>query len=633
MAYFDAPRADTVSSLSLLAREGLVDRLGEALDRDGGREGWRAVDNKGWTALHHAAAAGQAECVALLGEVGEGALTDTRTWEGETPLLLACKELPATKSAVHALLKLRADPNLVTNESCSPLHWAALQGQVEVVKWLVRRGARVNHSSVWGETALHHCLKKCRAASPEARLAILRYLLRHGARPVVVDENQLTPLMLTAQHGFLTCLETLLAEGGDYGRGAAMANLRAEDGATALHMAAQAGRLDCAAALLGCGADASLAANDGTLALHLACIARDQSAALLDLLLPVTAGSQLEAACRRLPLQPLPRLPEQRKELNPFQLCVDWENYSSLEVLVKHLEPRKFLTRLEGCYLHKDRCPWAGQDGGQCQDFPPSSLCPLGLLLQDPLSQESVSLLPLLTLLSPCLPSPPSTVPPLLALLTSPWADPRQHTFLPSLPAGSALTWLSSQEGVAVAAPCLLPLLLQATVSGLYSAVRLGLLAPHSLTAPHLLQSVRQLSSRQADLQEQVLGRTLLAQRLLCTAILATHAGHLSSDWVQNLALLVLDEFRTVLNIRQVVVVDRMYQALRTPQSLQRLARAAITSRLQQPPKVALVRLEVPGPIRDYLLYSDLDVEVMVQEYRDTMDHVSQQGTPNVLVV
>ena len=76
-----------------------------------------------------------------------------------------------------------------------------------------------------------------------------------------------------------------------------------------------------------------------------------------------------------------------------------------------------------------------------------------------------------------------------------------------------------------------------------------------------------------------------------------------------------------------------MYQALRTPQSLQRLARAAITSRLQQPPKVALASLEVPGPIRDYLLYSDLDVEAMVQEYRDTMDHVSQQGNPNVLVV
>ena len=35
----------------------------------------------GWTALHHAAAAGHAECVKALGEAGERALVDLRTWE------------------------------------------------------------------------------------------------------------------------------------------------------------------------------------------------------------------------------------------------------------------------------------------------------------------------------------------------------------------------------------------------------------------------------------------------------------------------------------------------------------------------------------------------------------------------
>ena len=32
-------------------------------------------------------------------------------------------------------------------------------------------------------------------------MAILRYLLKHGARPVVADENQLTPLMLAGECG------------------------------------------------------------------------------------------------------------------------------------------------------------------------------------------------------------------------------------------------------------------------------------------------------------------------------------------------------------------------------------------------------------------------------------------------
>ena len=101
---------------------------------------------------------------------------------------MACKNLPRTKSVVHSLLKMKANTNLVTNESCSALHWAAVHcdvevtlkkiscnyhgwdptffaitmsgTQVQVVKWLVRTGARVNHSSVWGETALHLLFKR-----------------------------------------------------------------------------------------------------------------------------------------------------------------------------------------------------------------------------------------------------------------------------------------------------------------------------------------------------------------------------------------------------------------------------------------------------------------------------------------
>ena len=40
------------------------------------------------------------------------------------------------------------------------------------------------------------------AVKEEQQVAILRYLLKHGARPVVSDENQLTPLMLAGICGF-----------------------------------------------------------------------------------------------------------------------------------------------------------------------------------------------------------------------------------------------------------------------------------------------------------------------------------------------------------------------------------------------------------------------------------------------
>ena len=48
MSYFDGVRGETIGSLSLLASQGELDKLLEALANDGGRERWRAADNKGW---------------------------------------------------------------------------------------------------------------------------------------------------------------------------------------------------------------------------------------------------------------------------------------------------------------------------------------------------------------------------------------------------------------------------------------------------------------------------------------------------------------------------------------------------------------------------------------------------------
>merc|ERR1711937_542638 len=90
----------------------------------------------------------------------------------------------------------------------------------------------------------------------------------------------------------------------------------------------------------------------------------------------------------------------------------------------------------------------------------------------------------------------------------------------------------------------------------------------------------------------------LVAYRLLCTAILATHCGLLSSDWVQNVALIVMDEFRVVMNISNVVAVDLMYSSLRTPCSLQSLARREVVTSLKDNPGRALDSIPVPPLIK-----------------------------------
>ena len=47
----------------------------------------------------------------------------------------------------------------------------------------------------------------------------------------------------------------------------------------------------------------------------------------------------------------------------------------------------------------------------------------------------------------------------------------------------------------------------------------------------------------------------------------------------------------------------------------------------------AVELLPVPPPIKDFLLFCDLDAEAMIKQYKDTMDHVSNNGSANVLVI
>ena len=90
---------------------------------------------QGWGPLHHAASNGYEDCVKYLGELGIVDI-NARTWEGETALFLATKNLPRTTQAVHALLKLKANVNIATNEACSALQYAAVKTDPTVTRWV-----------------------------------------------------------------------------------------------------------------------------------------------------------------------------------------------------------------------------------------------------------------------------------------------------------------------------------------------------------------------------------------------------------------------------------------------------------------------------------------------------------------
>merc|ERR1712218_136645 len=107
----------------------------------------------------------------------------------------------------------------------------------------------------------------------------------------------------------------------------------------------------------------------------------------------------------------MPRYPE-KKVLSPFKLAIEWENWDSLDVLVKHLDADYYRTPLQFCFLHKDLCP---DDRGFCDVFPYRLQNALSALLSERLSETSVSKLHLLTSNI----SDPSSLPALVTLLTS----------------------------------------------------------------------------------------------------------------------------------------------------------------------------------------------------------------------
>jgi len=623
---FTYVRPETVSTASSAARTGDLETLSSIVeDTEEGDRGWQAVDNRGWGPLHHAAYMGQQECVKLLGQL-ECTDLDMRTWEGETPLFLACKNLPQSKDAVHALLKLNASVNHHTNEQCSPLQYAAVKADLAVVRWLVRKGARVNHTNVWGESALHTAMKKSGDETAD-RIEIIRYLLKHEARPICWDENQLTPLMLAAQKGFSKICEILLTHNNfSYEKTAKHANLKAEDGATALMMAAQGGKLDCVQTLLNFGADPNMSADDGTYAVHLACIARQNSKEILELLLPLTGILNISEACNLKEPEYIPKYPD-KKVLSPFQLAIEWENFDSLDVLVKYLDSRTFLTPLEHCFIHKDLCP---DERGHCDIYPYRLRNPLSLLLNERMSDKILQKLPLF--ISNIRDT--QSVPPLVTILTSSLVDVYVDSFSEDHIVGKAFQFLLD-NGAVVSEEDLLPIFLFSSVSGIFKLVQSGQINPHQVVDSKYLDMARQMLDRDFNMSmaNQMFEAPLLAHRLLSCGIIATYCSLLNSDWVQNLAILVLDQLRRVLSIDRLVVIDKMYKNLKTPKTLQQLARNEIHKSLTLKPCQVLGKLNLPTQIRNFLLYQDIKVDMMIIDYKDTIEHMNDNGVSNVIHV
>ncbi|XP_044194264.1 ankyrin repeat and SOCS box protein 3 isoform X1 [Thunnus albacares] len=238
---------DTVSSVAAAARSGCRKRVRRLMKRGFSAD---CRDNRGWNALHEAAAAGSQGCVQeILSAVAAGSSSGCRayvnslTHEGESACYLAAQR--GNLAVVRLLLKAHANINQLTNDLSCPLYAAVDGGHKEVVELLVGKGAEVNGThtaSCW--TCLHQ-------AAYKGHSEIVRTLV-NVCNLEAVDDHKISPLFVASQYGQQECLEILVHAGADV-------NTQAADLATPLLIASQEGHQACVDFLLDHGADPNIA--------------------------------------------------------------------------------------------------------------------------------------------------------------------------------------------------------------------------------------------------------------------------------------------------------------------------------------------------------------------------------------
>ncbi len=167
-----------------------------------------------------------------------------------TPLLRAAVNAPVAdaamqgdKEAVRTLLKQAADVDAAQGDGMTALHWAAMKGDLEMAQMLMYAGANVKATTRLGAyTPLF-------LASQSGHADVMDALIKGGADPKAGDPAGTTPLMEAAASGHTDAVQVLLDHGVDVN---AKESVR---GSTALMFAAASNRAAVISLLAQHGAD------------------------------------------------------------------------------------------------------------------------------------------------------------------------------------------------------------------------------------------------------------------------------------------------------------------------------------------------------------------------------------------
>ena len=147
---------------------------------------------------------------------------------------------------------LENTPSLVDEKNergKTPLHFAAERGHVEVVGYLLEKGADVDAKNLAGETPLHY-------AAGYSHIEVIKLLLKSGADVNARSDSEDTALLYVGYMGVKEAAEILLAHGADV-------NARNNSGRSILLQAFSIGNLDLINLLLENGAEIDTKSDEG----------------------------------------------------------------------------------------------------------------------------------------------------------------------------------------------------------------------------------------------------------------------------------------------------------------------------------------------------------------------------------